>query len=216
MAADAACRDDSATNYDQDSATDCYLLIAWASLAGNWPGALPSQLLAAQSTSLLGVGEDTQVKISASAQAAGYSFAATPASLSGVGPDGDKDEIPDAKDNCPLVPNADQANLDGDALGDALGDACDDDDDNDGVPDTRDAFPRDPAEWADTDGDGIGNNADPDDDNDGVDDTSDNCPLIANPDQADQDLDRIGDRGDPTPCEACLPSPGGWRAILGR
>lgn len=72
------------------------------------------------------------------------------------------------------MPNADQANLDGDALGDA----CDDDDDNDGVPDTRDAFPRDPAEWADTDGDGIGNNADPDDDNDGIDDTSDNCPLI--------------------------------------
>ena len=39
-------------------------------------------------------------------------------------------------------------------------DCVDTDDDNDGVEDTSDAFPLDPAEWTDTDADGIGNNAD--------------------------------------------------------
>ena len=43
--------------------------------------------------------------------------------------------------------------------------------DGDGVPDASDAFPNDPAEWADTDQDGTGNNADLDDDDDGVSDT---------------------------------------------
>ena len=38
--------------------------------------------------------------------------------------------------------------------------------DGDGVDDSEDAFPDDPAEQLDTDGDGIGNNADTDDDND--------------------------------------------------
>ncbi len=42
------------------------------------------------------------------------------------------------------------------------------DSDDDGVPDSQDDFPNDPAESTDTDGDGIGNNADPDDDNDGM------------------------------------------------
>ena len=47
----------------------------------------------------------------------------------------------------------------------------DEDRDYDGVPDSRDAFPTDPAETADTDGDGIGNNADRDDDDDGYEDS---------------------------------------------
>ncbi len=42
------------------------------------------------------------------------------------------------------------------------------DNDNDGVPDTKDAFPLDPDEWADQDGDGIGDNQDADIDADGV------------------------------------------------
>jgi len=39
--------------------------------------------------------------------------------------------------------------------------------DGDGYPDESDAFPENPAEWADTDGDHIGDNADADDDSDG-------------------------------------------------
>lgn len=46
-------------------------------------------------------------------------------------PDQDHDGIPDAADNCPAVPNRDQADFDGDHIGDA----CDPDADGDGVPD---------------------------------------------------------------------------------
>jgi len=92
----------------------------------------------------------------------------------------DTDGIPDGSDNCPTLRNPDQANLDGDALGDA----CDPDDDNDGVPDTKDAFPRDRTEWLDTDRDGIGNNRD-------------NCASVANPTQANLDSDALGDACDP-------------------
>jgi hypothetical protein len=42
--------------------------------------------------------------------------------------------------------------------------------DGDGTPDSCDAFPNDPGEWADVDGDEIGNHSDLDDDNDGISD----------------------------------------------
>lgn len=51
------------------------------------------------------------------------------------------------------------------------------DTDNDGVGDTSDAFPTNPAETLDTDNDGTGNNADLDDDDDGVPDYIDADPL---------------------------------------
>ncbi len=44
--------------------------------------------------------------------------------------DADRDSVPDADDNCPLVPNPEQENFDGDNMGDA----CDPDIDDDGVP----------------------------------------------------------------------------------
>jgi hypothetical protein len=95
--------------------------------------------------------------------------------LVALGSDTDRDGILDASDNCPIRPNPDQANLDGDALGDV----CDPDLDGDGVANAQDAFPRDPSEWLDPDRDGVGNNADTDDDNDGYPDPIDPYPLDA-------------------------------------
>lgn len=75
----------------------------------------------------------------------------------GTPADADSDGKLDHQDNCPLVPNADQADPDGDGAGNE----CDSDDDGDGTPDGLDAFPLDATEDTDTDGDGIGDNADP-------------------------------------------------------
>ena len=80
-------------------------------------------------------------------------------------------------DNCIQVPNANQANADGDAFGDA----CDSDDDNDTVPDASDNCPlvaNGPAQagvpyvgnQTDTDLDAVGDACDIDDDSDGFSD----------------------------------------------
>jgi len=113
----------------------------------------------------------------------------------------DGDMVPAATDNCPTVPNQDQADSDHDGQGDA----CDADDDNDGVPDANDPTPGTSGLVVDTDHDGIPDDQDPDDDNDGlpdafevavgtnpksadtdgdgVPDPTDNCALVKNPDQ---------------------------------
>ncbi|WP_340201372.1 thrombospondin type 3 repeat-containing protein [Ascidiimonas sp. W6] len=52
--------------------------------------------------------------------------------------DDDSDGVPNATDNCPDTPNADQA----DADNDGIGDVCDDDADNDGVTDDNDLCPN--------------------------------------------------------------------------
>jgi hypothetical protein len=94
-------------------------------------------------------------------------------------------------DNCPGVPNANQA----DADGDLVGDACDNcpaaantaqgDADRDGFGDACDA------------GEGAVGGSDADPDGDGVGACTDNCPLVANVNQFDQDGDAVGDACDP-------------------
>ncbi len=126
----------------------------------------------------------------------------------GIVPDTDLDGIPDASDNCPLVSNVDQADLDEDGIGDA----CDPDNDNDGVPDLIDNCPTtlgpeycytctpqvldSNPDQTNSDGDSLGNVCDPDDDNDTVLDGNDNCPLDANTTQIDTDHDGQGDACD--------------------
>jgi hypothetical protein len=104
--------------------------------------------------------------------------------------DDDNDGVLDVDDNCPLTPNPDQLDTDGDGEGDA----CDDDDDGDGIPDADDNCPLTAnADQLDTDNDGEGDECDTDDDGDGIPDVDDNCPLTENTDQADSDGDGVGD-----------------------
>lgn len=121
--------------------------------------------------------------------------------------DADGDGVEDDFDNCPFVPNRDQADRDGDGVGDAcdncpgnanpdqadadgdgIGDVCDPDIDNDGIPNAQDNCPKIPnPDQKDTDKDGIGDVCDVDMDNDGVPNSADNCPLVFNPDQRPDD-----------------------------
>lgn len=70
--------------------------------------------------------------------------------------------------------------------------------DLDGVADPLDAYPDDPFEWADTDSDGIADNVDPDRDNDGFANAADAFPLDRL-EWSDRDGDGIGDNSDAFP-----------------
>ena len=114
-----------------------------------------------------------------------------------VDSDDDNDGVLDTSDAFPFNPNESV-----DTDGDGIGNNADADDDNDGQTDADEiACGSDPLSAAskspDTDGDNRPNCVDTDDDNDGVSDTADNCPLVSNPNQADFDLDGIGDTCDP-------------------
>lgn len=111
--------------------------------------------------------------------------------------DSDKDGIIDIEDNCPFVPNTDQADIDGDGKGDVC-DNCPEVDNED---------------QADLDEDGVGDECDncldvanedqSDVDEDGLGDECDNCTFAFNPEQEDADEDGIGDVCErvPNPCQ---------------
>ncbi len=66
--------------------------------------------------------------------------------------DEDSDTVPNGSDNCPLTPNTDQLDTDGDGLGNI----CDPDDDNDGLTDFNElVFTHTDPLNPDTDGDGL-------------------------------------------------------------
>ena len=113
-------------------------------------------------------------------------------------PDTDGDGILDNVDNCPNIPNADQADNDGDVVGNvcdncpSVSNANQQDSDGDGIGDACDNCPAVAnADQADSDGDGVGN-------------VCDNCPAVCNPQQLDADDDGIGDVCDTDPgCGGC-------------
>lgn len=132
----------------------------------------------------------------------------------------DPDTIGDACDNCPADENQDQLDSDGDLAGDAC-DACPFDPANDvdqdkvcGDTDNCPSLANPQQEDPDRDGKGDVCDPCPDemiDDEDGdlicagprftspFSRAADNCPLVQNPQQADDDLDGVGNDCDPCP-----------------
>jgi len=110
--------------------------------------------------------------------------------------DADGDGVPNADDDCPLVADSAQADVDGDGKGDV----CDVDLDGDGIANADDNCPTAAnAGQTDLDADGLGDACDPDDDGDSIPDVADNCPRVANIAQTDMDGDRLGDVCDAAP-----------------
>jgi PKD repeat protein len=108
-------------------------------------------------------------------------------------PDIDNDTVLNAADNCPLVVNTNQADVDGNGIGNACQDT-----DLDGVLDINDNCPVvSNTDQANIDGDALGDLCDADKDGDGVANGVDNCPANPNANQANLDGDSMGDVCDP-------------------
>ncbi|MFT5431478.1 MAG: putative repeat protein (TIGR01451 family), partial [Myxococcota bacterium] len=108
--------------------------------------------------------------------------------------DGDNDDVPDHKDNCPQTGNADQADQDSDGVGDV----CDPDIDGDTVNNEDDGGPGGPCRFNPDLSDAEDADQCKDSDDDGIVDADDNCPNDKNPAgddgaQPDHDVDGIGD-----------------------
>merc|ERR1719419_2089570 len=119
--------------------------------------------------------------------------------------DSDNDGIDDSFDNCPTIPNANQANSDNDPLGDACDNCINDnnefqeDADNDGIGDDcdncKDIYnPLQEDDNSNLIGDACEDSNDKD--NDGIPDANDNCPEDANADQLDACEDGFGNECD--------------------
>jgi Zn-dependent metalloprotease len=105
--------------------------------------------------------------------------------------DDDQDLVPNDSDNCPVIPNPLQENLDADNWGDA----CDGDMDNDTVNNWHDNCPRaSNKNQNDKSGDGVGDACD-NTDGDAFGDSADLCPYDASS-NLDFDFDKIGDECD--------------------
>lgn len=63
--------------------------------------------------------EDLPIEIASGAESSQVVDATKPQSAAVVADDIDGDQIPDSVDNCPTVPNHDQADSNGDGIGDA-------------------------------------------------------------------------------------------------
>ena len=125
----------------------------------------------------------------------------------------DSDDICEENDNCPLVPNPDQGDIDRDGLGDSC-DPCPvdaaNDEDGDGLCRGEDNCPElYNASQVDSDNDGLGNACDVcpteaggDADGDQLCDAIDNCPDDFNLSQDDTDRDGKGDI-----CDPCIDDP---------
>jgi hypothetical protein len=93
--------------------------------------------------------------------------------------DTDEDGFVDQMDNCPMIYNPLQTDLDDDQIGDV----CDDDEDGDGIQIPQDLCPHDPTSWLsdllnDHDSDGCQDSVnDYNDDADAVLDIGDDCPI---------------------------------------
>jgi large repetitive protein len=132
--------------------------------------------------------------------------------------DTDQDTIPDSIDNCPIVPNTDQLNTDGDSMGNI----CDVDDDNDGVLDQNDINITNPNICGDMDADGCDDCSQnptsvnspqpwpaytPSTSNDGTDTDSDG---ICNIGDTDDDNDGVLDQNDCDPNDPNIGNPSTW------